>query len=213
MATILIVGASRGIGLETVKQALDAGFQVKALARSAKGIAIDHPALIKITADAQDEQALVAALEDVDAVIQTLGVKLGPKMMLQPVDLFSRATRALVPAMEHTGVKRLITVTGFGAGDSRHRGGLFYKIGFNIFLRRAYDDKDIQEELIRESSLDWTIVRPVILYDGARTGQYQVLIDPRRWRVGFISRANVADFLVKQTEDRNYIHQTPVITV
>ncbi len=212
MATLLIIGASRGIGLEAVRQALDAGHRVKAFARSAKDISIDHPALIKIAADAQDNQALIAALEGVDLVIQTLGVKSGPKMMLQPVDLFSKATRALLPAMEQAGVKRLVTVTGFGAGDSRHRGGFLYKIGFNLFLRRAYDDKDVQEKLIRESDLDWTIVRPVVLYDGARTGQYHVLTDPKRWRVGFISRANVADFLVKQIEDRSYIHQTPVIT-
>ena len=212
MATILIVGASRGIGLETLKQALDAGHQVRALARSAKSIAIDHPGLIKITADAQDEQALITALKGVDTVIQTLGVKPSPKMVLQPIDLFSKATRALLPAMQRAGVGRLITVTGFGAGDSRKRGGLLYKIGFNLFLRRAYDDKDVQEKLICDSDLDWTIVRPVILYDGARTGRYHVLTEPRTWRVGFISRSNVADFLVKQIDDQSYIHQTPVIT-
>ena len=212
MATMLIVGASRGIGLETVKQALNAGHQVKALARSANNIALDHPALTKVAADAQDEQALHAALEGVDAVIQTLGVKASPKMVLRPVDLFSKATHALLPAMQRAGVRRLIAVTGFGAGDSRHRGGLLYKIGFNLFLRRAYDDKDIQERLIRESDLDWSIVRPVILFDGAHTGEYQVITDPRRWRVGFISRANVADFLVKQIDDNAYFRKTPVIT-
>lgn len=212
MATILIVGASRGIGLETVKRALDAGHHVKALARSANDIALDHPALTKVAADAQDEQALHVALQGVDAVLQTLGVQASAKMLLRPVDLFSNATHALLPAMQRAGVSRLIAVTGFGAGDSRNRGGLLYKIGFNLFLRRAYDDKDIQEKLIRESDLDWTIVRPVILFDGAHTGKYQVITDPRRWRVGFISRANVADFLVKQIDDNAYFRKTPVIT-
>jgi putative NADH-flavin reductase len=212
MATILVIGASRGIGLETVKQALDAGHQVRALARSAEKIAIKHSALAKIAADAQDEHALTEALHGVDAVIQTLGVKAGPSMMLKPVDLFSNATRALLPAMRQAGVKRLIVVTGFGAGDSRDRGGLLHKIGFNLFLRRAYDDKDVQEKLIRESDLDWTIVRPVILYDGSHTGRYHVLTDPKRWRVGFISRADVADFLVKQIDDDRHVGATPVIT-
>lgn len=212
MATLLVIGASRGIGLETVKQALAAGHEVRALARSAKKIAIEHPALSKIAADATEPQALTEALRGVDAAIQALGVKSGPSMMVQPVDLFSKATRALLPAMGEAGVRRLIAVTGFGAGDSRDRGGLLYKIGFNLFLRRAYDDKDVQEQLIRGSDLDWTIVRPVILFDGARTGNYHVLTDPKRWRIGFISRANVADFLIRQIDDDRYIRETPVIT-
>jgi putative NADH-flavin reductase len=211
MTTVLVIGASQGIGLETVKQALDAGHHVKAFARSAESIAIDHHALTKIAGDALDDQALKAALDGIDVVIQTLGLKPGPEIMRR-VDLFSRATRALLPAMTQASVKRLITVTGFGAGESRNRGGPLYRIGFNLFLRRAYDDKDVQEKLIRASDLDWTIVRPVILYDGARTGQYHVLTDPKRWRIGFISRSNVADFLVKQIDDDSYIHETPVIT-
>jgi putative NADH-flavin reductase len=195
-----------------VKQALDAGHEVRALARSAEAIAIEHQALTKIAADATDEQALTKALQGADAAIQTLGVKAGPSMMFQPVNLFSEATSALLPAMRQARVSRLIAVTGFGAGDSRGRGGLLHKIGFNLFLRRAYDDKDVQEKLIDQSNLDWTIVRPVILYDGARTGNYHVLTDPKRWRVGFISRANVADFLIRQVDDDRYVGATPVIT-
>lgn len=212
MATILIVGASRGIGLETVRQALDAGHQVRAFARSAGEITIDHAALTRIAADARDEEALSEALQDVDAAVQTLGVKAEPSMIFQPVDLFSKATRALLPAMQRTGVKRLIAVTGFGAGDSRGRGGLLHKIGFKLLLRRVYEDKDVQEQLIRESGLDWTIVRPVILFDGAHTGRYHVLTERRRWRIGFISRADVADFLVKQIDDHRHVGATPVIT-
>lgn len=212
MAIVLVLGASRGIGLETVKQGLDAGHQVKAFARSGDKIAITHAALTKIAGDALDGQALTRALRGVDVVIQTLGLQPGPKMMMDKVDLFSKATHALLPAMRQAEVKRLVSVTGFGAGESRRRGGLLFKIGFNIFLRRAYDDKDVQESLIRKSDLDWTIVRPVILYDGAHTGHYHVLIEPRRWRVGFISRANVADFLIRQIDDRDCLRKTPVIT-
>jgi NAD(P)H-binding len=59
---------------------------------------------------------------------------------------------------------------------------------------RLYDDKDVQEWIIRRSKLDWVIVRPVILTDGPKTNAYRALADPRSWTCGFISRADVADF-------------------
>lgn len=212
MATVLIIGASRGIGLETVGCALNDGHVVRALARSARRIRLDHPKLTKVAADALDPGALADALEGVDAVIQTLGVSSGPDMILKPVRLFSDATRALIAAMREAGVRRLISVTGFGAGDSRDRGGLLYSAAFHVFLGRAYDDKDEQERLIQESGLDWVIARPVILFNGSRTGRYRVLVEPRSWRIGFISRADVADFLVKQIGDDSYLGKAPVLT-
>jgi putative NADH-flavin reductase len=211
MATVLIIGASRGIGLETVKCALKAGHIVRALARLARRIPVDHPNLTKVSADARDQTAVANALEGVDAVIQTLGIP-GRDMMLRPVHLFSGATRVLIAAMKETGVRRLIAVTGFGAGDSRNRGGCLYNTAFHLFLRRAYDDKDVQEDLIQGSGLDWVIARPVILFNGSRTGRYHVLVEPRSWRIGFISRADVADFLLKQIDDDAYIGKTPVLT-
>lgn len=210
MATILIVGASRGIGLETVKCALDAGHRVRALARSADRIAIRHPQLEKITGDALDPGTVKQALAGADAVIQTLGVA-GPEMLLQPVRLFSQATRVLVEAMTEAGVKRLICLTGFGAGDSRNRGGFLYNAIFQLFLGRAYDDKDVQEEIVHASTLDWVIVRPVILTNGPRTGRCRALVDPRDWTCGFISRADVADFLVRQIDDDTFLRRTPVL--
>lgn len=212
MATVLVLGASKGIGLETVKRALEAGHTVRALARSARRIAVDHPNLTKISADALDQAAVTAALQGVDVVFQTLGVPASRDRMLQPVHLFSDATRILIAAMKQTGVRRLVAVTGFGAGDSRNRGGCLYNIAFQLFLRRAYDDKDVQEDLIQDSGLDWVIARPVILTRGSRTGKYRVLVDPRSWRIGFISRADVADFVVKQIDDDAYLGKTPVLT-
>ena len=126
MATVLIIGASRGIGLETLRCALKAGHKVRALARSAGAITVSHPDLGKVAGDALDRGAVTQALAGVNAVIQTLGVAASPEMIFKPVRLFSDATRVLVTSMEETGVKRLICLTGFGAGDSRNKGGLLY---------------------------------------------------------------------------------------
>lgn len=212
MATVLIVGASRGIGFETLKRALTAGHSVRALARSADRIPVSDANLKKMNGDALDSESLKRALDGVDAVIQTLGVAHGPEMIFKPIRLFSDATRILVAAMGEAGVKRLICVTGFGAGDSRNRGGCLYNAAFQLFLGRAYADKDVQEAIIRKSKLEWVIARPTILTDGATTGAYRVLVDPRHWRRGFISRADVADFLVKQIDDDTYVGKTPVLT-
>jgi hypothetical protein len=105
----------------------------------------------------------------------------------------------------------VICVTGFGAGDSRGRGGFLYNAAFQLLLGRVYDDKEVQERIVRRSKLDWVIVRPVILTDGPKTSAYRALVDPRDWTCGFISRADVADFLVKQIDEDPFLHKTPVL--
>ena len=211
MRTVLIIGASKGIGLETVRLALEAGHSVRALSRSATAIRLDDPKLEKLDGDALDRDMIDRTLVGVDAVIQTLGVSPAPELIFSGTRLFSAATRVLVNAMEASGVRRLICVTGFGTGDSRGRGGLLYNAAFCLFLGRVYADKDVQERIIRRSRLEWTIVRPTILTNGPHTGAYRVLVDPRDWRSGFISRADVTDFLVKQIKDASLVHKTPAL--
>jgi uncharacterized protein YbjT (DUF2867 family) len=113
--------------------------------------------------------------------------------------------------MQAAGVRRLLTVTGFGAGNSIAKLSWIERLTMSVFLGRAYSDKTIQEDLIIGSSLDWTIARPGILTDNAMTGKYQVLLTPETWRQGMISRRDVAHFLVHAAEDGSYIHQTPAL--
>jgi putative NADH-flavin reductase len=209
---ILVIGASRGIGLETVKTALHAGRSVRALARSAASIPIADAALDKVSGDALDRDTVQNALLDVDVVIQTLGVDFSPRLIFEGTRLFSGSTRILVDVMKAAGVKRLITVTGLGAGDSRGHAGLLYDaILFPLLLQRVYDDKDVQEWIVRSSGLDWTIVRPGMLTNGPATNQYRVLTATKDWRFGVISRADVANFLERLTNDRALIGTTPLL--
>jgi uncharacterized protein YbjT (DUF2867 family) len=212
MAKVLVIGASRGIGLETVRAALRAGHSVRALARSASNIPIQNPGLDKVYGDALNRDTVRKVLKDVEAVIQTLGVDISPRVIFERTNLFSQSTRILVDAMKDARVKRLIAVTGLGAGDSRGHGGFLYDaVVFPLFLKRVYDDKDVQEWVIRSSGLDWTIVRPGLLTNRPATGRYRVLTTPREWRVGAISRADVADFIVRQIDDRALIGATPLL--
>jgi uncharacterized protein YbjT (DUF2867 family) len=212
MANVLVIGASRGIGLETVRTALSRGYRVRALARSAAGIPIQDGGLAKISGDALDSDTVRTTLQDVDAVIQTLGVDFSPRLIFEGTTLFSASTRILVDAMKAQGVKRLITVTGLGAGDSRGHGGLVYDaVIFPLLLKRVYDDKDVQEWIVRSSGLDWTIVRLGLLTNRPATGRYRVLTAPKDWQFGVITRADVADFLVRQVDDRALIGATPLL--
>jgi putative NADH-flavin reductase len=206
---VLIIGASKGIGLETTRQALQAGHQVRALSRSAAAIPLSAPNLERVCGDALKAEDVRSALSGVDVVIQTLGVRIAE--LLEPVHLFSDATRTLVAAMTNAGPRRLICVTGFGAGESRSSINCLQRLPFEIVFGRAYRDKSLQERMIEESGLDWTIARPGVLTGGPRTGRYRILAEPSQWRNGLISRADVADFLVRQIADQTRFRQAPVL--
>lgn len=206
---VLVIGASKGIGLETVRQALAAGYSVRALARSANSIELTDSRLEKVQGNALNAQDVAAALIGLDAVIMTLGV--GLTDMLRPVHLFSAATRVLIAAMKAQGLKRLICLTGFGAGESKASISCLQRLPFEMVFGRAYADKSVQEQLIQQSGLDWTIARPGVLTSGPCSGRYKILADASQWRNGIISRADVAEFLVRQIEDLSYVHKAPVL--
>lgn len=211
MATILVIGASRGIGLETVKAGLAAGHTVKAFARSAPSLPLSDPKLEKIRGDALSMSDVSGALQGVDAVIQSLGVA-ALNDLIVGTKLFSESTRTLVSAMEQAGVKRLIAVTGAGAGNSRGRiNPLYDYLMFPILLQRVYSDKDIAEDIIQKSNLDWTIVRPGMLTNGAATGRWKALPDMKDWRGGAISRTDVGAFLISQVSDLSMLRKTPLL--
>ncbi|MBY6204519.1 NAD(P)H-binding protein [Halomonas denitrificans] len=210
MAHVLVIGGSSGIGLETVKLALDKGHRVRAFARSASGIDLEHERLEKFDGDALDASSVKKALDGVDAVVVALGIKLGPGTVFGGTDLFSKATEILLPAMKAGGVDRLLAVTGYGAGDSGETMNPVSRLGFNAVFARIYADKSKQEAMIRDSDLDWTIARPVVLTGGSSI-DYTVRTDPKEFGMGIISRASVADFLVKAIEDGTYFREAPVL--
>lgn len=209
---VLIIGASKGIGRHAVDYALERGCAVRAMARSADQMELEHERLEKFSGDATDRDDVRRALDGVDAVIVALGMPAGLTSLLRPVTLFSRSSEILVDEMEENGPTRLVVVTGFGAGDSRSAMNAVEELGHHMLLGRAYADKSVQEKIVQRSSLDWTIARPTILTNGPATGKYSVLTDPKSWRNGLISRADVAEFVVERALDRRNLHEAPVLT-
>ncbi len=207
---VLVIGASRGIGRETISALAACGHAPVGFSRTlpVRGDAV-MGAVPWITGDALDPDAVAEALDGIEAVVQCLGVS--HSALLGPISLFSRATDVLVAAMTRRDLRRLIAVTGFGAGRSRAAIPLWQKVPFELAFGRAYRDKDIQERLISESPLDWTLVRPGVLTNGPGTGRYKVIADPADWRNGVISRKDVAAFLAAQVADRTWIGRDVVV--
>lgn len=211
MKTILVIGASKGIGKAVCRAVVARGLAVRAMSRSGADPVETAPACEPFKGDARDGADLARALTGVDAVVQALGVAPSFKRTLEPVTLFSQSTEALLPAMKDAAVGRLVAVTGFGAGDSRQSIAPYQRPPFELLLGRAYDDKSAQEAMIEQSDLDWLIVRPGTLTNGPATGQYRVLADPGAWRNGFVSREDVADFIAARLVADRFGRQKPVI--
>ncbi|MEL7487734.1 MAG: NAD(P)H-binding protein [Pseudomonadota bacterium] len=208
---ILVVGASNGVGLATVKEALSQGHSVRGFSRSIERLPFSADGFEKVTGDALNASDVKGALEGVDVVIQTLGVPFDLKMITGPVSLFSEATAILTPIMEKTGPKRLVALTGFGAGESKRAVGLLQRAPFFAVFGRAYDDKSKQERIIKSSRLDWTIARPGVLSNGPCTENYKVLYEPNEWRNGIVARAEVAHYLVRAVGENAEIGREPVL--
>jgi uncharacterized protein YbjT (DUF2867 family) len=208
-AKILVLGATGGTGRLIVRQALARGDDVAALVRSPeKGSGLEGAHLI--AGDARDEATLRSALEGRDAVISALGTAASP---FREVTLLSTATRALVSAMKAEQVARLVCITGIGAGDSAGHGGFFFDhLIFPLLLRHVYADKNRQEAIIRESGLEWILVRPSILNDKPGRGTIRALTDLSGFHGGFISRQDVATFVVEQLRSNIWLHRSPLIT-
>ncbi|MEQ6250312.1 NAD(P)-binding oxidoreductase [Sulfitobacter sp. HNIBRBA3233] len=208
---ILIMGATSGIGALAVENAVRRGLPVRAFARSADSLETTD-LVSPFAGDARSAQDVAEALAGVRAVIYALGIKERLSMLWEEETLFSNSTRVLLDAMRDTDTRRLVAVTGFGAGRSQSAMSTIERIGHRAILGRPYADKDRQEKLIMQSDTDWTIVRPVILTNGQNSQGPKVLRDPRTWRNGLVPRRDVAKYLVDAVEDGRDIGADVVLT-
>ena len=192
---LTVFGATGSVGRHVIDQALAQGHRVTAFTRHPESI---EPAagLTVLGGDVLDPAAVRAAVEGRDAVIVALGDG-------RRGDVREAGTRAVVEAMTELGVRRLVCQSTLGAGDSRENLDLIWKhLLFGLLLRRAYADHQRQEDVVRASTLEWTILRPAAFTDGPATGAYRHGFGPhdRSTRLK-ISRADVAHALLRQVTD------------
>jgi uncharacterized protein YbjT (DUF2867 family) len=202
---IALFGATGGTGHQVLIQALEQGHHIKALARDPSKLPAGQDRLTPVPGDVLDQSVVDACVQGTDAVICVLGTR----SRAEPIEALG--TRTIVKAMQGQGVRRLVAVTSLGVGDSKDQIPFFFKILMRIGLKKIMAAKEEQERTIKESGLDWTIVRPGGLTDGPRTANYVSGLD-KTIMARRVSRADVAEFVLRQLGDDRYLRQTPAIS-
>jgi putative NADH-flavin reductase len=217
---LVIFGPTGGTGRSLVERAIAEGHEVTALVRNPSRMKARHRRLKVVVGDAFHAAKVREAVAGHEAVISVLGSRqpsnpLYPHRPGDPHGPASAGSANIIAAMEEHGLRRFVCQTAWGVGESKQdpgfAGAFFMKLLVPPLLRDEYAEKEVQEKLLRESDLEWVIVRPMLLTNGPWTNDYRVGLDLKPGRRPYISRADVADFLMKQLADDTFIHKTPAI--
>jgi uncharacterized protein YbjT (DUF2867 family) len=217
---LTIFGATGGTGQRLLERAIAEGLEVTAFVRNPARMKAHHRRLEVVVGDVFDPEAVEGAVAGREAVISVLGSRLPsnplhPGRAGDPEGPGSVGAEHIVAAMKKHCLQRFVCQTAWGVGDSKEDPGIagyfFMKVIVPPLLRDEYADKEAQERIVRESGLEWVIVRPMILTNGSWTNNYRVSVDLKPGRRPYISRADVADFLVRQLTDEAFVHKTPAI--
>ena len=189
-----------------MKQALEKGHQVTAFVRDPSRISIEHNQVNVVTGDVFDPESVAKAVEGQDAVICALG-----SSDLKKTTVRAEGTANIIQAMREHGIKRLLVVTAMGTGESWNTLSMVNKFFYATLLKSSREDHEAQEAVVKESGLDWTIIRPSGLTDEPRTGVYDVGENILS-KTSKIARADVADLILKELEQNAFINKAITIT-
>ncbi len=195
---IAIIGASAGVGLLSVTQALEKGHQVTALSTNTETIP-SHPSLTKINGSATSVEDLKKTIQNAEAILVTIGTK-----KKKGTTLFSEMAIAVIAAMAELNSKSsVLVISGFGVGESIKYTNFMMKAIIKLFLKDQYRDKELMENIFAKSTLNWQMVQPGMLSDGVLTGKYKTMPYLQEgMKVGKISRADVAHYLISEAENQ-----------
>ena len=186
---LLVLGATGGSGKQIVAQAREAGHEVTAY-------------------DRKSGSSIAQAMPGHDAVISAIG----RGKSFSANGLIAGVVPEILDGMKAAKIRRLIFMSALGVGDSYQDSPLLPRIFFNTLLRGIYADKLIGDQLIRKSDTDWTIVQPSVLTDGPLTGKYRSGERLELKGMPQISRADTAQFIVRQVGDSSNIRKTVIVS-
>jgi putative NADH-flavin reductase len=195
---LIIFGATGGTGLSLIEQALAAGHEVTAFARSP----LQSKARV-VQGNVLDQAHVAEAIRGHEVVFSCLGTR-----PWRHTNICSEGAASITTAMKATGVRRFIAMSTQGIGDSKM--SLPGRMGAGLFLRKAFDDKDRMEKQIEATDLDWIVVRPGFMTSGKPRGT-QRAADDGSLVGGMICRADVATFMLQQIESTQWLRRRPVV--
>ncbi|HEY1915950.1 MAG TPA: SDR family oxidoreductase [Streptosporangiaceae bacterium] len=207
---LVIFGATGGIGGHLLNWAVDAGHDVRALARNSSALR-PRTGLTVTQGDVLDPAAVTEAITGADAVLSALG----PRGLdgFRKAELLAPAAANIVAGMHKTGAHRLIMVSAAGAFVAEDPDTpWFVKQTVPRLLARTFADVRHMEQIVRDSDLDWTLVRPARLLNDPAKGEYRVRPDYPPKGGAKIARADVALFIHTALTAATHIHQSPAIT-
>lgn len=214
---VIVFGATGRVGRAVALTLLTKGHQVTAFARDPSKLP-ERDEFAVIVGDAMNADDVARAVVGHDAVVVALGDSRNPFALavgmkrITPPNICEVGTANVIAAVKAAAIKRLVCVTSYGVGDTRDLLPPMHKRIFRwLRLREQMDDKEQQEKLVKASDLDWTLVQPVGLTDGAATGRWLASSKGRR-RKRTISRIDLAAFIVGILEAGRNIRQTVVVS-
>jgi putative NADH-flavin reductase len=202
---LALFGATGRTGKEVLLQSLVKGYEVKVLARNKGALDLKDAKLQVIEGDALDAAAVNTVVEGSDVVMVALGARTKAEAQVHSI-----ATQHIVNAMKQYGVKRVIVVSSAGIFGAKDGGFFFGSIIRPLFLKKIFDDKLKQLQVLEKSDLDWILVRPSQLIDGQKTGKYHITEDKPAGKR--IARADVADFMLGQLNGSKYLGKMPILS-
>jgi len=202
---VALFGASGRTGKELMLQSLIKGYQVKALVRRLDSIDLTDQKLSLVEGDVRDAAAVEKAMEGADVVLVALGARSSKE-----AGVHSEGTHQIVEAMKKNKINRIIVVSSAGIFGAKDSSFFFGNVIRPLFLRKIFNDKLKQLEVLEKSALEWVLVRPSALIDGQKTGKYHITEDKPAGKN--IACADVAEFMLGQLNGSKYLRKMPIIS-
>jgi len=195
---LAVFGATGGTGWQLVDQALEGGHRVTVLVRHPATFPLQHERLAVLQGDVRNLANVEAAVAGQDAILSALGTN-----QRGPVSICTDGVERRLMAMHSSRVRRILVVSAYGAVESHHRN--LYNFFVWASMKEKMLDKERMEDLLQHSDVQWTLVRPPALTNGPRTQHYSTAPDLRISATSQISRADLADFMLRSIDDMNTV--------
>jgi putative NADH-flavin reductase len=195
---LAIFGATGGTGRQLVEQALEEGHTVTVLVRNPAAFPMQYERLSLVQGDVRDRARVETVVAGQDAILSALGTN-----QRGPVSICTDGVERMLTAMNSSQVRRLLVVSAYGVAESHHRN--LYNLLVWTSMKEKMLDKERMEKLLEHSNVQWTLIRPPALTNGPRTQHYHTGADLRIYATSRISRADVADFMLRSIDDSSTV--------